>query len=138
MVVILVRHAERQAGDDPHLDADGKRRANLLAAMLGESGVAAIFTSTYKRTKETAAPLAELLGLTPKVIADDPIAAAAEVRAAGSCVLVVGHTDTVPELIERLGGPDVAIDDDEFDRMFILSTAAADPTQLLAMRYGPA
>lgn len=136
MLIILLRHAERQGvGDDPHLNAAGKRRAKLLAAMLAGAGVSAIFTSTYRRTKETAAPLAALLGSTPSVLADDVAAAAAEVRDAGPCVVVVGHTDTVPELIAALGGPTVAIADDEFDRLFVLSTTDADPPQLLSLRY---
>ena len=59
MMVILVRHAERQqSGSDPGLNAAGKRRAVLLSTMLAGAGVTAIFTSSAKRTKETAAPLA--------------------------------------------------------------------------------
>ena len=66
MVVILVRHAERQAsGADPSLTAAGKRRASLLATMFAGSGVTAIFTSDAARTKETAAPLAAKLGADP-------------------------------------------------------------------------
>jgi broad specificity phosphatase PhoE len=138
MYVILLRHAERQAGGtDPSLSAAGRRRAKLLAEMLAGSGVGAIFTSEFKRTKETAAPIAQRLGLTPAEIDDDIAAAAQEVRSAAERVLVVGHSDTVPALISKLGGPQVTIADTEFDRLFVLhvGNTAAD---LLSMKYGTA
>jgi broad specificity phosphatase PhoE len=137
MFVILLRHAEREAGgSDPSLSAAGRRRAKLLAEMLAGSGVGAIFISEFKRTKETAAPIAQRLGLTPAQIDDDMAAAAQQVRSAASTVLVVGHSDTVPALISRLGGPQVAIGDTEFDRFFVLDVQNAS-ANLLSMKYGP-
>src|SRR5690349_23891760 len=68
--VIIVRHAEKAAtgGNDPDLTELGNARANVLAQMVKDSGVTAIFTSELKRTIETAAPTAKLLGLTPGVV----------------------------------------------------------------------
>ncbi len=137
MVVILVRHAERQAsGSDPSLTAAGKRRASLLATMFAGSGVTAIFTSAAGRTKQTAAPLAAKLGIAPREIDDSTAAARAQIIAGGACVVVVGHSNTVPEFIEALGGPaDVVIDDHEFDRMFVLSVKPPAAASLLQFRY---
>lgn len=135
--VVFVRHGEREAvGADPALTAAGRERARRLARMLRDAGVSAIFTSEARRTKETAQPLAAALHLGPKVIADDLDAARAELLASGGCVLVIGHTDTVPALVAKLGGPaDLSIADDEFDRFLVLTLAPGQPAALLPLRY---
>ena len=135
MFVILIRHAEREpAGTDPSLSAAGRRRAKLLADMLADASIGAIFTSEFKRTKETAAPIAQRLHLAPVQIDDDVSTGAQQVRAAGDRVLVVGHSDTVPALIAQLGGPQVTIPDAAFDRFFVLQVHAAS-AELLPMKY---
>jgi len=64
MIAILVRHAERlSSGDDPGLSAAGKRRAALLRTMFADANISAIFTRTFRRTKDTAAPLAQKTGM---------------------------------------------------------------------------
>jgi phosphohistidine phosphatase SixA len=138
MIVVLVRHAEPGAGgDNPGLSAAGIHRAAALATMLARSGITAVFTSDLRRTKETAAPLAGLLTITPVEIAGDPMAAASRVSAAGKHVLVVGHTNTVPAIIKALGGPmDVVINANEFDHLFVLNVPANGAESLLDMRYG--
>lgn len=137
MIVILLRHAERQpAGADPALTPAGKRRAALLATMFAGAGVTTIFTSTARRTKETAAPLASALGLTPKQIDDSTAVARGQILGGGACVVVVGHTNTVPEFIEALGGPsDIVIEDDEFDRLFVVTVTPQSAATLLQFRY---
>ncbi|MEP6917990.1 MAG: phosphoglycerate mutase family protein [Acidobacteriota bacterium] len=136
MMVILVRHAERQqSGDDPGLSAAGKRRAQLLSTMFAKAGVTAMFTSSARRTKDTAAPLATAAGVAPHVIDDDTAKAKAQILGGGACVMVVGHSDTVPEFIAALGGPAVTIEDDQFDRLFVVGTTGAGPASLLAMQY---
>ena len=90
MIAILVRHAERlSSGSDPGLSAAGKRRAVLLAGMLPGAGVSSIFTSTARRTKDTAAPLAAKTGLTQKVIADDIARARTEILGGGPCAVII-------------------------------------------------
>src|SRR5688500_9156051 len=68
--VFLVRHAEKAAEprEDPPLTDVGRARADALARALGDSGVKAIYTSQYVRTRATAEPLAARLGLTPVVL----------------------------------------------------------------------
>ena len=136
MIVVLVRHAEpATGGDNPGLSAAGRRRAATLAEMLAGAGITAIFTSELRRTKDTAAPLAALLSIRPVEIADAPAAAARQVKAAGKRVLVVGHTNTVPQVIEALGGPaNVVINAKEFDRMFVLQVPANRAASLLTLQ----
>jgi phosphohistidine phosphatase SixA len=135
MIVALIRHAERDPTGSDALSTPGKKRAAMLVQMFREAGVTAIFTSEFNRTKQTAEPLAQALGITPKQIASDLSAARAQVLAAGALPIVVGHSDSVPELIGALGGPtDVEINDTEFDRMFIV-TISAGSVSTLAFRY---
>jgi len=137
MYVVLVRHAGPvTTGTDPGLSAPGEKRALALASLLVDAEIGAIFTSELRRTKETAAPLATQSSLTAAVVDNDPAAAAARVKAAGKRVLVVGHTNTVPEIIEALGGPaDVEIGHEEFDRLFVLQVPAHGAASLLSLRY---
>jgi broad specificity phosphatase PhoE len=135
-LVFVVRHAERAdagaprsqmtAAPDPPLSAVGKARADKLAAMLSAAGVTAIYTTEFKRTQETVAPLAAKLGVTPKAMSSDNTAAlVTELRTkhAHDIVLVVGHSNTVPDVIKAFGGPVVTIADDEYDNLFVVVPA---------------
>lgn len=102
----VMRHLEKGGGPDPALSATGAANAQRLAAWFkGRAKPRAIYVSTTRRARETAAPLALRLGLTPKEYnpADTP-ALVARVRAEPGPVLVVGHSNTVPDIIEALGG----------------------------------
>ena len=102
----VVRHLHTPEGArDPDLTAEGHRQAALLGEMLASEAPAAIYVSHYKRTAQTAAPLAARLGLTPIVYdpADTP-ALVARVRAGPRPALIVGHSNTVPDIVEQLGG----------------------------------
>jgi hypothetical protein len=127
MIVVFVRHAEPVAGpQDPGLSAAGVKRAAALARVLGGAGITAVFTSEFRRTKETAAPLSGQLTIAPVEIDSDPTAAAGQIKAA----------DTVPLLIAALGGPTLPdIEHTVFDRMFVLQVPAT-ADSLLSLRYG--
>ena len=132
--VLLVRHADVAGGaDDPALTDAGATRAQELGHVLGDAGVDAIFVTSWRRSRQTAAPIALELSVDPTELDDpDDVTAALRTRPPSSVALVVGHTNTVPEIIAGLGGPaDVTIDHDEFDRLFVLSG-----TRLTRLRYG--
>ena len=79
-VIFLVRHAERAAisghvPSDTGLSAAGRKRAEALARELKDAQITAIYTTEYKRTRETAAPLAQSLGIRPEVIPGDDLRA---------------------------------------------------------------
>ncbi|HBY64080.1 MAG TPA: histidine phosphatase family protein [Solibacterales bacterium] len=139
----FVRHAER-AGEmsaDPPLTETGAARARELARTLKDARVTAIFVTEYQRTKKTAAPLAAKLGIDPVVLAGrDLEAAAARLRtiAAGEeTILVVGHTNTIPQLVEKLGGGAIApFEETEYDRLVVLVTSPKGGAALLTLRYG--
>lgn len=129
--VFVVRHAERAdtaSGDapmmatDPDLSDAGRARAASLAAALKNAKITAIFVTPYKRTQQTAEPLAKALGIQP--IAIDPKDAAGlieKVKAATGNVLVVGHSNTVPDVLTRLGIADAPkLADSDYDNLFLV------------------
>ena len=102
----VMRHLHTPAGErDPDLSAEGQRQAALLPAWLSNAPPRAIYVSSYKRTQQTAARVAESLGLIPIVYdpANTP-ALIVQVRAGPLPALVVGHSNTVPDIVEQLGG----------------------------------
>lgn len=147
-LVYFVRHAERADGGaaaqpagmsnapaDPSLSVEGAARAQKLAAMLADAGIKAIFATEFKRTQETAKPLASKLGLAVQsVTARDTQALVSKVKAghARDIVLVIGHSNTLPEAIKAFGGPDVKIADGEYTGIYVLAPASG---TLTLIRY---
>ena len=139
--VFLIRHAERADGGmaapgaDPDLSDAGRARAESLATVLKDARITQIFVSPLKRTQQTAAPIARLLGLEPSVVPpEDAAGLASRIKAAAGNVLVVGHSNTLPPLVKALGVVEpIAIGDAEFDHLFIV-TRGATPS-LLRIRY---
>jgi 2,3-bisphosphoglycerate-dependent phosphoglycerate mutase len=143
-VIFLVRHAERadtgmasakMAGADPDLSAAGMARAKALAAMLKDARITAVVTTEYKRTRQTGEPAASAAGLSLTVIESKNTAAAIEkLKSAQGNVLIVGHSNTVPELLKGLGVTEpVTIAEDEFDALFVVTRGA--PPTLVRLRY---
>lgn len=140
LVAFLVRHAEKVAEPtgDPPLTGQGQRRAAALADLLADAGIVAVWSTDYARTRDTAAPIAERLGLVPSLYDPGDLPGFANaLRAAGGRVLVVGHSNTTPQLIALLGGdPGTPIDDaTEYDRLYIVVQAPGGPVTTL-LRYG--
>ena len=139
--VFVVRHAERadagapataMTASDPELSGAGKLRAEALAKMLKEARIAAIFTTEFSRTRQTAAPLATALGLRPTVVPSKDLAGLTQkIRTATGNALVVAHSNTIPEILKGLGVADpVTVGDDEFDNLFIVVRGT-----LIRLRY---
>jgi broad specificity phosphatase PhoE len=144
-VVIVVRHAEKSdaSGTDPGLSPAGQARAQALARSLVAAGVDAVFCTPFQRTRLTAAPTAEQAGVPLRVRDTSADASAtarlvAEIRALppGSTVLVVGHSNTVPALVEALGGARASpMGEAEYDRYTMVSLAPGAPARTLTARY---
>jgi len=119
---------------DPDLSDAGRVRAESLAAALRDAKITAIYVTKYMRTQQTAAPLAKALGLTVNIVAADAADVVKQLASAKGNVLVVGHSNTVPEVIKGLGvTAPVPIGDDEFDNLFIVTTGA--PPSVLRLHY---
>ncbi len=135
-LVFVVRHAERadagmQAQTDPPLSAAGEARAQKLAAMLADAGVKDILATEFKRTQDTAKPLAMKTGVAvEQVDSKDTALLIARIKLhPNSVVLVVGHSNTVPAILKALVGVEVAIAD-EYDNLFVVVPATGTMTRI--------
>ena len=139
--VFLVRHAEKTAEEnDPSLTMQGQQRAEQLADLLADAEITRIYSSDYARTRDTAAPLAEQLGLEVEIYdAGDLQVIASKLKAKGERALVVGHSNTTPELVELLGGDggEPIVEATEYDRLYIVSTGDNGRATTLLLRFGP-
>ena len=138
--VILVRHAEKAgpSGDVP-LSEIGKQRAIELARVLSGTHLDAIYTTPYHRTRQTAAPVATPRHLDPIEVKPEDTVARIRKDHLGKTVLVVGHSNTVPNTLKQLGIPEPPeIPDSAYDDLFIVTLGEAFEPRLVTLRYGAA
>jgi broad specificity phosphatase PhoE len=145
--VIVVRHAPQilgVAGDDPPLSTEGEARAASLARTLGDSylksRIAAIYVSDKLRSRSTAAPLAQSLGITPEVVPQqDPRALARKVlhEHSGETVLIVGHANTLPAIVSALSGVDdiPAVEASDYASLYVITVPRIGRSGVLRLRY---
>jgi phosphohistidine phosphatase SixA len=154
--ILLVRHGEYDPAPPPSpppppgtpkgpsLNAAGQKRAETLAQVLAAADVRRIFVSDYARTQQTADPLADKLGIDWEIQTDEEkVAQEIRTSAAAGSLLVVGHSNTVPEIIRKLGGVLTFpggddIPPDLFDNLFVLTLGAMDAVGLVNLKYGKA
>ena len=138
--IFFVRHAERldDSADSP-LSAEGRARAAKLGDMLRDARITAVFVTEFQRTRDTGKPLADRLGLALKQIpALDPATLVTTIRALGpqARVLVVGHSDTLPLLLDVFGVTEVKkIAKEEYDNLFIVLPSGKGAPIFLRLRF---
>ena len=136
--LFVVRHAEKAEGGDakdPDLSEQGRARATRLAEMLRDAGITSIFVTELKRTQQTAEPLAKAAHAPVEIVtAKDPAALVAKVTAKKESALIVGHSNTVPEIIKLLGVQiTVSLRETDYDNLFVV---IRDPEpRLLRLHY---
>ena len=139
--VWIVRHAEKDTAfvnrQDPDLTATGQQRALDLAAYLQNEAIVKVYSTDTKRTRQTAiyvkAPIdiynpKNLTGLLDLITQN----------ANGKSVLIVGHSNTVLETIEALGGkrPVMQLTDDDYDYIFKIELEASKPAIVRFFHFG--
>lgn len=146
-MLIVVRHAEKSSDDpkDPNLSEQGIARANQLAVALKHVNLKAVYTTQYKRTRQTATAAASQHGLSIIVREAskenatnyvDNLLKEIRKKHRGEAVLIVGHSNTVPEIVKHSTGVDVApIGENEYDRMYVI-TLGKKP-RLASVSYNP-
>ncbi|MEI6666523.1 MAG: histidine phosphatase family protein [Acidobacteriota bacterium] len=138
--VFVVRHAERlnDSADSP-LSAAGLARAARLADHLRDARITSIVVTQFVRTADTAQPLADRLGLPLTLVpAAQTAVLVARLRALGpkARVLVVGHSNTVPDILTALGSSEpVTIAPEDFANLFVVLPRAAAPPTVIRIQY---
>lgn len=121
----LVRHAEKKlTGDDPELSSAGYARAKALASTLSGAKLDGIYSTDTRRTRDTAAPTLAQTGLSLQLYDGRALTEFAnELLTLEGNYLVVGHSNTTPQLAEALGGEggDPIVEADEYDRLYVLT-----------------
>lgn len=150
--VILVRHAEKVVtlDSDPPLSEAGAARSQKLAKLLAEAGIKAIYSSQYLRTKQTAEPLSRQLGIAitplniqtkqsnPREVSEQSIRLIVDkiYEHPGDTALIVGHSNSIPEVIKMLGGDIVPVlDEKKFDDLFIVTVYAKGKAKVSHLKY---
>ena len=145
--IIFVRHAEKAAvpADDPGLSPAGERRVAELTRQLLDvdvvAGVDAVYATAYRRSQETAGPVADALDLpinTYDAADTETVLDTILKDHKGQIILVVGHSNTVPELIANLGASKKvpAIAENEFDNIYVISIPWFGKTKTIRLRFG--
>lgn len=141
--LIFVRHAEKTDSEskDPELSPEGLVRANLLAEILSsEYTIGAIYSTPYKRTMMTAGPLSDSLGLKIKEYGfDDPVTLIQSLISEykGKAVLIVGHSNTTPMLVNITLGEQKyqQLDESDYSNIFIIRTQGKGKAKLMHRTY---
>jgi len=118
----LIRHAEKlnDGSKDPVLTLKGQLRAQNIAHILSHTGITKVFATEYQRTQMTAKPMADLIGVNvTSYNPSDLLAFAEQMHAQDESVLIVGHSNTTPQLVKLLSGePVIKLTEADFDYIF--------------------
>lgn len=139
--VFLLRHAEKadDGTSDPLLTEAGRERSAALADLLEDAGITGIYSTDYKRTRQSVEPLAQRLGLTLNLYDPRRLSDTAELlKTLPGRYVVSGHSNTTPELVRLIGGEPGApiVEAGENDRLYILTRHSDGHVTTLLLRYG--
>ena len=120
--IFIVRHAEKaDASKDPDLSAAGRARAESLVKMLKDANITSIYATEFKRTQQTAAPIARALGINATIGPASAPDFATKLRTGTGNALVVGHGNTIPDLIKAFGiDRPINIAEADYDNLFLV------------------
>lgn len=142
-VVYIVRHAEKDMADgnvkDPRLTPEGLKRSFDLSTKLEKEDIAAIFSTDYIRTRQTAEPLSKRLK--QKIQIYDPSIPSDIVRYVnnnykGKTVLIVGHSNTILPMIRAFGGSTTVTEIKDYDYSYLFKLVIDDKVNTSYMYYG--
>lgn len=146
-VVVVVRHAEKATDDprDPSLSAAGLARAHHLAERLAQTPPAVVYSTQFRRTRDTATPTARAAGIEVSVRPVDAANAAGyaadlardlHALPPGSTALVVGHSNTVPGIVAAISGQSVPdMPETEYDRYTLVVLDGKGGGRVFSARY---
>ena len=141
--IFIVRHAEKESGKDPVLTPAGNARAGYLMKVLQNEGIQKIYVSQYKRTQQTGDSLRIQLKIdtvhyAADTLCDDLVNTIMANGDFGKTILIIAHSNTIPQIIRKFGVTDYPygdIPDNEFDNLFVI-TYKKEKAKLKKMKYG--
>jgi broad specificity phosphatase PhoE len=125
--IYIVRHGEKMLVEDPdpELSQVGTLRATKLSQILADKDIKHVFSTDYKRTRHTAGPSADQAGVEIQVYdPKDQEAFADKLRKLEGNILVVGHSNTVPALVNFFVGSGEKypnLTDDEYQFIYVVT-----------------
>lgn len=127
-VIYIVRHAEKDTGNNPALTLAGQQRAGELMRYLRNKNIHRIYSTAYRRNEMTADSMRLQLHIdtthySPKPTSQELFNLIKANADLGKKLLFIGHSNTVPLLVKNFGYNDYAptdLADDAFDDLFIL------------------
>lgn len=141
-VIYFTRHAEKASGDDPALLPAGERRATRIARQLPTEEITAVYATGYRRTQSTAIPTAKAAGVEIQTYSGGDSAKSLTAgwlaKHKGETILVVGHSNTVPDLVNALV-PDASysnIDENTYSRLFKVTVDKSGKPRVKEMNSG--
>lgn len=140
--IILVRHAEKESsGKDPSLTAEGVARAEDLKQLLQNVKLNAVYSTDYQRTRLTALPTADLHGLDIQLYDAKMLETFKQEilnTRQGQKILVVGHSNSTPNLINLLTGENIyqQIPESDYDNLYIVTVIESAKAETLNIKYG--
>lgn len=139
---ILVRHAEKviESGGDPDLKPEGVKRAEAFAALFAESSVDAVYSTNYKRTRNTVTPLAHAKNLTVNMYVSMKATDLESLltKHASGTIVIAGHSNTIPEIANALTGEKrfEQFADDDYGNILVISvTSVGKDAKVLWLRF---
>lgn len=138
---VLVRHAEKASDgtEDPELKPEGNERAQRFAALFAQANIEAVYSTRFKRTKNTVTPIAQSKGLNVQVyesmkpeLVDELIT-----KHAGKTVVIGGHSNTVPQIANVLLGKTEfqSFPDSEYGNILIITLVKRGDGRVVRLTY---
>jgi broad specificity phosphatase PhoE len=140
----LIRHAEKETGPDPKLTEAGKKRAGDLYQRLKKSPVSQIYTTSFLRTAMTGDSVriyqrADTFYYGADTTAEGLLSALQQHFKKNSSVLIIGHSNTVPAILRKMGAGNLEgyeIPETQFNNLFIVEIKKGKVSKFLQEQYG--
>jgi 2,3-bisphosphoglycerate-dependent phosphoglycerate mutase len=138
-VFYLVRHAEKEAGENPGLTSEGSLRAERIAKILESAPLSEVYSTGYKRTILTATPSAALkkLEVNNYIVQRQAELIDSLISQQGKQFLIVGHSNTIPGLLNLFQNKKVYndINESEYDNFFVVVANSKDDCKIFELKY---
>lgn len=139
---VLVRHAEKstEGGSDPELKPEGVKRAEAFAALFEKADITTIYSTNYKRTRNTVIPLGNAKSLTLNMYSSMKAVDLESLilKHAGGTIVIAGHSNTIPEIANTLIGEKnfEQFADDDYGNVLVISvTSVGKDAKVVWLRY---